>query len=49
MPAFLFDEDLPRGLAAYLRATGVEATDVRDVGLRGGPDATIHLYAVTPS
>ncbi|MBI4563224.1 MAG: DUF5615 family PIN-like protein [Planctomycetes bacterium] len=37
----LVDEALPRSLAKALRDTGTEATDVRDVGLRGRPDSEI--------
>jgi predicted nuclease of predicted toxin-antitoxin system len=40
------DEDLPRTLAADLRAAGLEAVDVRDVGLRGATDAAVHGHAV---
>jgi predicted nuclease of predicted toxin-antitoxin system len=45
MPRYLVDEDLPRSLAASLRAQGYEATDVRDEGLRGQPDARIFAFA----
>lgn len=41
------DEDLPRSLAPRLRATGLEAHDVRDLGLRGKSDQEIFAYAVT--
>jgi predicted nuclease of predicted toxin-antitoxin system len=34
----LIDESMPRRLAAELRAKGMDAQDVRDVGLRGHPD-----------
>ena len=43
MSRFLVDEDLPRSLAPALRAAGYDATDVRDEGLRGAPDA--HIFA----
>lgn len=46
MPRFLIDEDLPRSLAGALRAAGIEAEDVRDVGLRTRPDNEIFTYAV---
>lgn len=45
MPAFLVDEDLPRSLARRLREEGLDAVDVRDVGLRGCPDAAVFAYA----
>ena len=49
MPSFLIDEDLPRGLAASLQAAGFEASDVRDVGLRGASDSAIHEYVISRS
>ena len=42
---FLVDEDLPRSLAGELRAAGVDAADVRDVGLRGRTDEEVLAYA----
>jgi len=45
MALFLVDEDLPRALAASLRAAGHEATDVRDEGLRGEPDSRVFAFA----
>ena len=45
MARFLVDEDLPRALAQALRAAGLEATDVRDEGFRGQPDARIFAFA----
>jgi predicted nuclease of predicted toxin-antitoxin system len=45
MARFLVDEDLPRSLAALLRAAGIAAEDVRDLGLRGKPDDEIFAYA----
>ncbi len=41
MPGFLIDEDLPRSLAPELRAAGLDAQDVRDIGLRGTPDDVV--------
>ena len=41
MLSFLIDEDLPRSLAGALRASGFEAVDVRDVGLRGVDDTFV--------
>ncbi|MEK7476353.1 MAG: DUF5615 family PIN-like protein [Candidatus Coatesbacteria bacterium] len=46
MVAFLVDEDLPRNLAAALRAGGFEAVDVRDAGLRGRPDSAVFDHAL---
>ena len=46
MARFLVDEDLPRSLAAQLRASGITSEDVRDVGLRGKHDDEIFAYAV---
>ena len=46
MARFLIDEDMPRSLAARLRDAGVDAEDVRDVGLRGASDAVIFEHAV---
>lgn len=41
MLRFLVDEDLPRSLAGALRASGFEAADVRDVGLRSADDMSV--------
>ena len=38
MHRVLVDEDLPRSLARFLRSRDIDATDVRDVGLRGAAD-----------
>lgn len=46
MARFLVDEDLPRSLVPHLAAAGFAAEDVRNVGLRGKPDAAILEYAV---
>jgi predicted nuclease of predicted toxin-antitoxin system len=46
MARFLADEDLPRSLVPQLRAAGIAADDVRDVGLRGRSDDEIFEYAV---
>ena len=46
MARFLVDEDLPRSLVPQLRAAGIAADDVRDVGLRGRSDDEIFEYAV---
>jgi predicted nuclease of predicted toxin-antitoxin system len=47
--AFLVDENLPRSLARQLRESGVEAYDVRDLGLRGRPDTEVLETAVARS
>ena len=41
----LVDEDLPRSTAPLMQSHGVDARDVRDVGLKGAPDAEIFKYA----
>jgi len=38
---FLTDEDVPRSTARILREAGFDATDVRDVGLRGKSDEEV--------
>jgi predicted nuclease of predicted toxin-antitoxin system len=43
---FLTDEDMPRSLAPALRGVGLEADDVRDIGLQGRPDSDIFAHAV---
>jgi predicted nuclease of predicted toxin-antitoxin system len=45
MLPILVDEDLPRSLVPALRAAGHLATDVRDEGLRGQPDALVFQFA----
>jgi predicted nuclease of predicted toxin-antitoxin system len=47
MSRFLVDADLPRSLARHLRAAGVEAEDVRDIGMRKSPDDDTFTYAVS--
>jgi predicted nuclease of predicted toxin-antitoxin system len=42
---FLIDEDLPRSAGNLVRRYGHEATDVRDIALRGAKDADIAAYA----
>jgi len=39
------DEDLPRSSAALLQSLGINAIDVRDVGLKGASDAEVFEYA----
>ncbi len=46
MARFLVDEDLPRSLARLLRTEGLDAEDVRDVGLRGKSDSEVLQYAI---
>jgi len=46
MARLLVDEDLPRSLAAELRARGHDACHVRDRGLRGRSDDDILAAAV---
>src|SRR5262249_15177944 len=36
---------LPRGTAPHIRSCGHDATDVRDIGLGGAPDASIAGHA----
>lgn len=38
---FLIDENMPRSLAAIISNFGFQADDVRDIGLRGRPDAEV--------
>ena len=45
MSAFLVDEDLPRSLASAVRTAGLDAVDVRDVGLRGRPGSEVFAFA----
>ena len=45
MAVFLVDANLPRALSRLLTSTGLEAYDVRDVGLSDRPDRDIAAYA----
>ena len=45
MLKILVDEDMPRPTAALLKSLDIDALDVRDVGLRGSPDAEVFAYA----
>jgi len=45
MVRLLVDEDLPRTLVPALRSAGLEADDVRDVGLRGCSDDEVINYS----
>jgi predicted nuclease of predicted toxin-antitoxin system len=42
---YLIDEDLPRPLARTLRASGIDAEDVRDVGLKSASDQAVLAHA----
>jgi len=42
---FLIDEDMPRSTAGALSKAGFDCLDVRDIGLRGVPDALIFRKA----
>lgn len=42
---FLIDADLPRSLTATIQQHGLDATDVRDIGLRSAKDPVIARYA----
>ena len=41
----LVDEDMPRPTTGLLRSLDIDATDARDVGLKGATDAKIFEYA----
>jgi len=43
---FLVDENMPRSLAPKIAALGFTVQDVRDIGLRGHPDAEVIEAAV---
>lgn len=45
MLKILVDEDMPRPTVDLLRSLDIDAVDVRDVGLRGSPDAEVFGYA----
>jgi predicted nuclease of predicted toxin-antitoxin system len=47
MSRFLIDESMPGPLVGMLRASGIDAGDVRNIGLRGAPDAKIFAHAVS--
>jgi predicted nuclease of predicted toxin-antitoxin system len=42
---FLVDEDMPRSTERRLNEAGFFALDVRDIGLRSQPDASIFSFA----
>jgi predicted nuclease of predicted toxin-antitoxin system len=41
----LIDEDMPRPMTRLLRSLGIDAVDLRDIGLRGSTDAEVFEYA----
>jgi Domain of unknown function (DUF5615) len=43
---FLVDENMPRSLAPQIAALGFTVQDVRDIGLRGHPDAEVMEAAI---
>jgi len=43
---FLIDESLPRTVSRVLTDAGHDVLDVRDIGLRGAPDAAIAEHAL---
>ncbi len=43
---FLIDENLPRTLAGRLRSSGIDATDVRDLGCGGATDEEVFRRAL---
>lgn len=45
MLKILIDEDMPRPTADLLRSLGIDACDVREIGLKGEPDRKIFEYA----
>lgn len=47
MHRVLIDEDLARPLAALLRTEGIDATDVRDIGLRSASDDAVFSRSQT--
>jgi predicted nuclease of predicted toxin-antitoxin system len=42
---FLVDASLPRGTGPHIQSLGHNATDVRDIGLGGAPDADVARHA----
>jgi predicted nuclease of predicted toxin-antitoxin system len=41
----LVDEDMPRPITRLLKSLGIDAIDLRDIGLRGSTDAEVFEYA----
>ncbi len=45
MTQILVDEDLPRPTAKLLQSIGIDAIDLREIGLRGATDTEVFEYA----
>ena len=45
MLKILLDEDMPRPTTGLLQSLGIDAVDLRDIGLRGSTDAEVFGYA----
>ncbi|MBM4350130.1 MAG: hypothetical protein FJ106_09635 [Deltaproteobacteria bacterium] len=45
MLRILVDEDMPRPTGGLLQSLGIDAIDLRDVGLKGATDAEVFGYA----
>jgi predicted nuclease of predicted toxin-antitoxin system len=45
MLRILVDEDMPRPTAGLIQSLGIDAIDLRDVGLKGATDAEAFGYA----
>ena len=45
MLQILVDEDMPRPTTRLLQSLGIDAIDLRDIGLRGSTDAEVFGYA----
>jgi predicted nuclease of predicted toxin-antitoxin system len=41
----LVDEDMPRPTTGLLQSLGIDAVDLRDIGLKGSTDAEVFEYA----
>ena len=46
MIKFLIDEDLPKSFTSSLKAEGISADDIREIGLRGLSDSDIYDNAL---
>lgn len=45
MLPILVDEDMPRPTAGLLQSLGIDAIDLRDIGLKGATDAEVFEHA----
>ena len=45
MLKILVDEDMPRSTTRLLQSLGIDAIDLRDIGLKGSTDAEVFEYA----